>query len=44
MTRIEKTIEIKAPMENVFAYVTDVENVAKNQPPEIARETQRQVG
>lgn len=35
MTRIEKTIEINAPLEKVFTYVTDVENFVKDQPPEM---------
>ncbi|MCP8321851.1 MAG: SRPBCC family protein [archaeon] len=41
MTRIEKTIEIKAPVEKVFAYVIDVENFIKNQPPEMTSEVLR---
>jgi len=38
MTRIEKTIEIKAPVEKVFAFVTDIDNFAKTQPPEMETE------
>jgi len=34
MTRIEKIIEIKAPVEKVFAFVNDIDNMAKTSPPE----------
>ena len=35
MGRIEKTIEIEAPVEKVFAYVIDHENFVNNQPPDM---------
>lgn len=38
MTRIEKSIEIEAPVEKVFAFVIDVENFAKTGPPETEME------
>jgi uncharacterized membrane protein len=34
LTRIEKSIVIEAPVEKVFDFVTDLDNVVKNQAPE----------
>lgn len=38
MPRIEKSIVIKAPVEKVFAFVTNVDNFGKTQPPEMEME------
>ena len=38
MTRIEKSIEIGAPVEKVFAFVNDFDNFIKTQPPEMEME------
>jgi len=35
LTRIEKSIMIEAPVEKVFDFVTDFDNVVKTQPPEM---------
>jgi carbon monoxide dehydrogenase subunit G len=38
MTRIEQSIEIEAPVEKVWAFVIDIENFAKTNPPEVEME------
>lgn len=38
MTRIEKTMEIKAPVEKVFAFVIELDNFVKTVPPEMEME------
>lgn len=35
MTRIERSIVIEAPVEKVFAFVTDLDNFVKTNPPEM---------
>ena len=38
MARIERSIVIEAPVEKVFAFVTDLDNFLKTQPPEMEME------
>lgn len=38
MARIERSIVIEAPVEKVFAFVTDLDNFIKTQPPEMEME------
>ncbi len=38
MGRIEKSIEIKAPVEKVFAFIIDFDNFVRTQPPEMKLE------
>ena len=38
MTRIERSIVIEAPVEKVFAFVSDLDNFIKAQPPEMKME------
>jgi len=38
LARIEKSIVIEAPVEKVFAFVTDLDNFLKTQPPEMEME------